>query len=83
MSEELRQYYFIVERPVGSNIWTFASMACEQEAANNKAIAICNERKTCTRIVSAMLPKQPDSGCFYALLCDNDTQFVGVEGGAE
>jgi hypothetical protein len=45
--------------------------------------AICNERKTCTRIVSAMLPKQADSGCFYALLCDNDTQFVGVEGGAE
>ena len=82
MSEQLRQYYFIVERPVGSQIWTFAAMACEQEAANSKAIAICNERKTCTRIVSAMLPKQADSGCFYALLCDNDTQFVGVEGGA-
>jgi hypothetical protein len=32
VNEELRQYYFIVERPVGSQIWTFAAMACEQEA---------------------------------------------------
>lgn len=83
MSEEQRQYHFIVERPVGSQIWTFSAMACEREAANRKAIAICSDRKTCTRIISTMLPKQPDNGCFYALLCDNDTQFVGAEGGVE
>ena len=78
-----RKYFFIVERPVGSQTWTYAAMACDQAAADSKAVAICSERKTCTRIVSAWLPREVDSGFFYALLCDNDTQFVGVEGGEQ
>ena len=83
MTEVLRKYWFVMERPVGSLVWTYAAIACDPSSANRKAISICQERKTCTRIVSVRLPAPPDLGSRYAVLCDDDKAFVVAEGGAQ
>jgi hypothetical protein len=80
--DAIRKYWFIMERPVGSRLWTFAAMACDPESANKKAINICQEHKTCTRIVTAHLPDRPDTGSRYAVLSEDDEMFVATEGGA-
>ena len=81
--EPTSQYFFIMERPVGSRIWTYAAMACDLEAANSKAIAICDENKTCARIVSAFLPDSVDTGSRYAVLLGGDEYVINSgEGGA-
>jgi hypothetical protein len=71
----MKKYYLIMERPVGSHTWTFAALAMDEQSANNKAKEITCQRKTCTEVISAYLPKKPDAGYPYAVMADGDTTF--------
>jgi hypothetical protein len=77
--DPLRDYFLIMERPVGSFTWTFAKMDCDEKSANQKAIDIALANKTCTRIIRGVLPRMPDDGQTYATLADGDTTFMVTE----
>lgn len=74
-----REYFLVMERPVGSCTWTFSKIATEEKSANQAAIDIALERKTCTRIVKGILPRMPDTGGNYATMSDGDTTFMVAE----
>jgi hypothetical protein len=71
----MKEYYLIMERPPGSNIWTFNYLTLDRERAEEKAIEITHERNTCTRIVTALLPMEKDT-FRYAMMADNDSMLV-------
>jgi hypothetical protein len=79
MDEQTRKYYLIMERPPGSQLWTFAKMACEPDAADRKAIEVCKSYGTCTRIVTVQLPRQADAAA-CALLLNGDEVWAGING---
>ena len=72
--DPIRDYFPIMERPVGSFTWTFAKIATDEKSANQKAIDIAMTG-TCTRIIRGQLPRMPDETFNYATLADGDTQF--------
>jgi hypothetical protein len=73
-SRTMNTYYLIMERPCGSHTWTFAALATNKERANCKAIEIAASHATCTRVVTAQLPKEPDTWP-HALFADNETAY--------
>jgi hypothetical protein len=78
MTPTMKKYYLIMERPPGSNIWTFAYLAMDLKRAENMAIEISKNRKTCTQILTALLPKEKDTFC-YAMMADNDTTCIQAD----
>ena len=74
-----RNYYLVMERPPGSFTWTFAKLATDEQGANQSAIDIALERKTCTRIIRGVLPRMPDDKQTYSTLADGDTTFMVAE----
>jgi hypothetical protein len=79
MDENTRKYYLIMERPPGSQLWTFAKMACEPDAADRKALEASKAHNTCTRIVTAELPREVDDAAF-AILLDGETEWSRING---
>ena len=71
-----REYYIIMERPLGSFTWTVAKLSTDMQGANQRAIDIALANKTCTRIIRGVLPRMPDEGQTYATLADGDTTFM-------
>lgn len=71
-----REYFIIMERPLGSFTWTIARLATDEKSANQYAIDIAIERITCTRIIRGELPRMPDEGTNYATISDGDTTFM-------
>jgi hypothetical protein len=70
----MNTYYLIMERPCGSHTWTFAAISMDEEHADCKAIEIAVARNTCTRVVTAQLPKEPDTWP-HALFADGETAY--------
>jgi len=67
-------YYLIMERPCGSHTWTFATISMDKHRAECKAIEIAASHATCTRVVTAQLPKEPDTWP-HALFADGETAY--------
>lgn len=77
-----KDYFLIMERPLGSHTWTFAAISLDPGTANEKAVAICEKGNTCTYVVTAQLPCTPDKMSRYAALCD-ESGLERAEGGAK
>ena len=78
----MRNYYIIMERPVGSHIWTFAALAMSRGDAQGKALRIMKEKGNCAWVVATKLPKKPDERLHATFFPDETPMINGGPNGA-